>query len=323
MSSPEVRIAVLGEAGSNGLSQDTLDSILRIEQLDAGCDVIIDLILLEPLEDGMSFLPCDSVFIYNQIGGSDYEAGCVKAVEHYSRHYDPSMIIVSVKKNPEIIVPKAAFKLETAGFLQCDSIDFDKTVNKFDVIKSVYGGNAAAHYSIEKAAVISFDHNSKGRAELEAKKPDVHYMDYRCSCDNKFVRKTELEYIKEQRLLDSDFIVVCGKGLGSKAAVDELCCWAETVGAAVGGTKKVIDHGWLPIQQLIGQTGHGISPELCLVIGASGAAPFINGIIGSKKIIAVNNDADARIFDYADIAIVEDAKVIMAELLEDVKEKMR
>ncbi|MBI9109407.1 MAG: electron transfer flavoprotein subunit alpha/FixB family protein [Spirochaetales bacterium] len=317
MSKTNMRIAILGEADRNGLSPDTLDSIYRVKQLDMGSDVKIDLLLLEPIKEHL--LPCDSVFIYNQISGNDTPRKCVKAIEDYNARFDASMIIVSTRQDADIIVPGAAIKLKTASFLECDSIGFDILVNKFTVKKSVYGGNAMAHYSIGKPAVISFNHSRKESDKLKNREAGINFMDYRSVCDKKFIRKCETEYIKEQGLRDSDFVVVCGKGLGSKAAVEELSRWAERAGAVVGGTKKVIDHGWLPIHQLIGQTGNTISPELCLVIGASGATPFINGIIGSEKIIAVNNDADARIFDYADIAIVEDSRLIMAGLLEDMQ----
>jgi electron transfer flavoprotein alpha subunit len=316
MMGSDMRIGIIGEFENGSLSRKTYDSIFKVSQLNNALNLVIDLIVLDASEERLDSLPCDTVFVYDQIRGNDTVGRYIKAIEHYYSHCSPSMIIVCTRNDVELIVPKAATQLSSSGFLQCDAIEFDESMDKFIISKSVYGGNAQAHYSIEKTAILSFNHNQKIKEKLNAKNTSIKNIDYKCSCNNDFIANKEIDYIEEQGLEKSEFVIVCGRGIGNKAAVEEICRWAETVGAAVGGTKKVVDHGWLSIHQLIGQTGLMIAPKICLVLGASGATPFINGIIGSEKIIAVNSDLNARIFDYADIAVVEDCAVITAGLLE-------
>ncbi|MBI9011546.1 MAG: electron transfer flavoprotein subunit alpha/FixB family protein [Clostridiales bacterium] len=319
-----MRIGIVGELDKNGLSYQTYDSILKVKNLPLENNVLeIDLILLDAEEEDINALPCDSVFVYNQLTGENHIDKTVKAIEDYYLNNDPLLVVVSLDNNTDSIIPKAVIKINTdinhtkmiTGFLECDHVLFEENINKVIVTKPVYGGNVMAHYSIEKSAIVSFKHNIKSKTKLELKNPKINFVECQSHFDNHHINSVDMEYIEEEGLEDSDFVVVCGKGVGSKKAVEEIATWAATVGAAIGGTKKVIDHGWLPIHHLIGQTGHTISPKTCLVIGASGATPFINGIIGSEKIIAINNDKNARIFDYADIGIVEDYKVITSGLI--------
>lgn len=330
-----MRIGIVGELIENGLSHKTVESISKVKNL----HIEIDLILLETGSKELGDLPCDSVVVYNKITGDSYIEKYVKAIEHYHSHYEPSLIILGNNTDVDGIIPKVMARInaanynhrplrdkppvQIAAFLQCDAITYDEINHKFIVIKPVYGGNAMAHYSINKSAILSLKTNQKSKVKLESNKPDVTYIDFKCSCNNKHISKGEIDYIDEKGLSESKFVVVCGKGVGSKKAVAEIAQWAESAGAAVGGTKKVIDHGWLPVHQLIGQTGHTISPKICLVIGASGATPFINGIIGADKIIAINNDKDARIFDYADIGIIDECNGITTELMAHINRLVR
>jgi electron transfer flavoprotein alpha subunit len=314
-----MRIAIVGELDKNGLSHKTYDSILKVENLLLEKDKLeIDLILIDSNDNNLDALPCNRVFIYNQLTGDNRIDKTVKVIEHYYHNNNPSLVIVALNNNVDSIIPKTVIKINTdrnqnkiiTGFLCCDHISFDESINKVIVSKPVYGGNVMAHYSIERNAILSFKYPVKSKEKLKLNNPDIYYVDYKNHFDNLHINKIEMQYIEAEGLEDSDFVVVCGKGVGSKKSVEEITEWATSIGAVIGGTKKVIDHGWLPIHQLIGQTGHTISPKTCLVIGASGATPFINGIIGSEKIIAINNDRNARIFDYADIGIVEDYKLI-------------
>ncbi len=312
-----MRIGIVGELNKNGLSHKTYDSILKVKNLPLEHDMLeIDLILIDNTNNNLDTLPCDRVFIYNQLTGANCIDKTVKVIEHYYYDNSPSLVIVALNSHVDSIIPKTVIKINTNhnlminGYLCCDHILMEETSKRLIVCKPVYGGNVMAHYGIEKAAILSFKHPVKSKEKLELKQPDIHYIDYKDHFNNHHINRIEMEYIEAEGLEDSEFVIVCGKGVGSKKAVEEITEWAASIGAAIGGTKKVIDHGWLPIHQLIGQTGHTISPKTCLVIGASGATPFINGIIGSEKIIAINNDKNARIFDYADIGIIEDYKLI-------------
>jgi electron transfer flavoprotein alpha subunit len=123
-------------------------------------------------------------------------------------------------------------------------------------------------------------------------------------------------------LSEATVIVAGGRGTGSaegfSSQVEPL---AELLGAGVGATRAVVDAGWRPFAEQIGQTGKTVSPELYLALGISGAVQHLSGMNRSKVIVAINRDADAPIFKLADYGIVADAGAVVPELLAALKER--
>ena len=98
--------------------------------------------------------------------------------------------------------------------------------------------------------------------------------------------------------------------------IEEL---AGLLGAATACSRPVSDEGWRPHEEHTGQTGKIISPNLYLAAGISGAIQHMAGVSSSRCIVAINNDPDAPVFEYADYGIVGDALKVLPELTEAVK----
>ena len=98
-------------------------------------------------------------------------------------------------------------------------------------------------------------------------------------------------------------------------------CSFHALGGAVGGTRPVIENGWLPRVQQVGQSGKIVAPELYIACGVSGATQHISGMSGSKYIIAINKDEEAPIFSIADLGIVGDVKKILPLMIEEFRKK--
>ncbi|SLM32676.1 Electron transfer flavoprotein FAD-binding domain protein [Desulfamplus magnetovallimortis] len=114
-----------------------------------------------------------------------------------------------------------------------------------------------------------------------------------------------------QSLETANKVVAGGAGLGNVDGFRGLRKLAAALGAQIGATRPPVLWHWTDEESLIGQTGKSIRPELLITVGTSGAVQYTAGITEAKKIVAINKDPGAPIFQFADIGIVEDAAIFI------------
>ena len=115
-------------------------------------------------------------------------------------------------------------------------------------------------------------------------------------------------------LAGSRFLVVAGYGAGNREGVERIAQAAQRMGAAFGVSRPVAMNAWAPRDRLIGVSGTRAAPELCIVVGASGAPALYWGIERAAFIAAIDTDEHAPIVRNADVAVVDDGVAVIEEL---------
>ena len=133
------------------------------------------------------------------------------------------------------------------------------------------------------------------------------------------VREVVVAATAKVDLTEADVIVTGGRGLKGPEHWHLIESLAQVLGAATGASRAVVDAGWRPHGEQVGQTGKNVTPSLYIACGISGAIQHLAGMSSSKVIVAVNKDPDAPIFKVADFGIVGDVFEVLPRMTEEFK----
>lgn len=215
------------------------------------------------------------------------------------------------------LAPKVAVKLD-AG-IAMDAVAFNVSENNILATRPIYAGKALIDVSIKsdnkvftiRPNVFNAGESSGNEAEVDEKNIDSVDLSYKVTEVKKAEGKIDVA--------EASIIVSGGRGLKEPdnfKLVEEL---AGVLGAAVGASRAVVDAGWRPHAEQVGQTGKTVSPNLYIALGISGAIQHLAGMRSSKYIVAINKDPDAPIFQVADYGITGDVFDVVPALIEELK----
>ena len=198
----------------------------------------------------------------------------------------------------------------TGRGLVADAVAVRADGGRLVATKPKYAGKALAQVAVAGDAVVSLRPNATPPREV-ARTPIVESLAVTSTPAR--VRLIEVVAAKEKRreLTESDIIVSGGRGLGGPTTWALVTDLAQALGAAHGASRAVVDAGWRPHAEQVGQTGKTVSPKLYVACGISGAIQHLAGMSSSKVIVAINKDPDAPIFKVADYGIVGDVHTVL------------
>ena len=126
---------------------------------------------------------------------------------------------------------------------------------------------------------------------------------------------------KEKDISDAEIIVAAGRGIKKEEDFELVRRLADLLGAEIAGTRPIIELGWLDPKRQIGLSGRTVKPKLIITVGISGAVQFAAGMKNSDRIIAINSDPAASIFNIAHYGFVGDLYEILPKLIEKLAEE--
>ena len=214
------------------------------------------------------------------------------------------------------LLPRVAALLDSQQISDITSIENESTF-----VRPIYAGNAIATVeSSDSIKIITI----RGTA-FPAASPESGSAPVEQGADPKAESATEWvseNLTKSDRpdLATAGRVVSGGRGLKSKEDFDKVMLpLADALGAAVGASRAAVDSGYADNSLQVGQTGKVVAPQLYMAVGISGAIQHLAGMKDSKVIAAINKDADAPIFQVADVGLVGDLFDKVPELTEKIK----
>lgn len=124
-------------------------------------------------------------------------------------------------------------------------------------------------------------------------------------------------YADEIPLSQAQIIVAGGAGIGSKEGFEKLERLSQAIGGSIAASRNAVDAGYAPYHAQVGMTGVTVCPKLYIAVGISGAVQHLAGMSGAEKVIAINSDPKAPIFNYADYGIVGNWETVIDKIMEE------
>lgn len=237
----------------------------------------------------------------------------------YAESSQSDIVVLANTSMGRDIAPYLAIKLGAGIVTDCVALD----VKDGEIIatKPIYAGKALVEEKIRTAKkILTLRPNIFTAATVaEDAKAEVECLNV--ETPDLSSRVVELKQASGKLdVAEADIIVSGGRGLKAPENFNLIEELADVLGAAVGASRAVVDAGWRPHGEQVGQTGKTVSPNLYIAVGLSGAIQHLAGMSSSKYIVAINKDKDAPIFSVADYGIAGDLFEILPELTAEIRQ---
>nr|WP_293698756.1 electron transfer flavoprotein subunit alpha/FixB family protein [uncultured Peptostreptococcus sp.] len=257
-------------------------------------------------------------------------------LEHYATEpYTKALNAIVEAKKPEIVLygatsigrdlaPRVSARVHTGLTADCTKLEIDPETKLLLMTRPAFGGNIMAtivckEFRPQMATVrpgvmqaLSTDTSRTGEVELFK----VEFTD---ADMNIKIREVIKEKHAKVDITEAKVLVSGGRGIGNAEYFDVLKELADELGGLVTSSRANVDAGWIGRERQVGQTGKTVRPDLYMACGISGAIQHLAGMEDSEFIVAINKDAQAPIFDVADLGVVGDLHKIMPILIDKVR----
>jgi electron transfer flavoprotein alpha subunit len=217
------------------------------------------------------------------------------------------------------LAPRVAAKLDVP--LATDVTGVEVEGSDVIVTRPVYAGRAIAKVSIDASPKVFSVRPNVFRPQQVNAAGTVENISVDIAEGRVKIREVKAAGGAKLDVSEAPIVVAGGRGLKGPENWHLLESLRDALGntCALGASRAVVDAGWRPHAEQVGQTGKTVSPQLYFAVGISGAMQHLAGMRSAKTIVAINKDAEAPIFKIADYGIVGDATEVLPKLIEALK----
>lgn len=235
----------------------------------------------------------------------------------------PEIVLIGATTQGRDLAPKISSSLDTGLTADCTKLDINEK-GMLAATRPTFGGNLMATILCKNMPQMASVRPKVLKKSDEPIVKNTQFIEIKPQIDGVEKRVELVEFIKNiqtsgKRIDEAEIIVAGGKGLKSPEGFKLLEELANVLGGAVGASRAAVDAGWVDHSIQVGQTGKTVMPKLYIACAISGAIQHTVGMNASEKIIAINKDPKAPIFQVADIGIVGDVFEIVPELIKMLK----
>ena len=306
-----MKTLIIGEVNNNELSSGTLEIISKAKELSLDFSVIT-------------------------IGNSETKnIGCDDFTNTYFKSNSNKLNLSSCaneiktlieENNIELVLSNSSYiGRDLIAFLSVDFktspvsnvTNFEISNNELTAINSINGGESEYKVKINsdiKLLLIRPKSFEQAEIKLNDNFETKEIQENENSID---VFDIHIEDKSGPQLEDSKIVISAGRGMVESSNLKLIEELANKLNAAIGGTRAIVDAGWMPYSNQVGQTGKTVKPDVYIACGISGATQHQVGMKDSKYIIAINKDEEAPIFQISDLGIVGDTLSVIPKLNEN------
>ena len=250
-----------------------------------------------------------------------YDAeGFAVAVEAAVRAAQPAVVLFAASSMGKDLAPRVAARLGVGLASDCTRIEVAE--GKLTATRPVYAGKALQQVRFPRTpALLSLRPKVFAAAARPGGAVAVENLAVTLASGPARARLLRVAAVAGGKvdLTESEIIVSGGRGLKGPENFPLIEALASALGATVGASRAVVDAGWRPHHDQVGQTGKTVSPKLYVAVGISGAIQHLAGMSSSRCIVAINKDPEAPIFKVADYGLVGDLFEVVPALTAEVK----
>lgn len=291
---------------------------------------------IEALATNLIHYGADKVYLVEHPLLRSYQTNSyAKVIHDLIQKYEPQIVLYGATITGRDLAPRIASSAKAGLTADCTDLQIGdhKAANNSESYKNLlfqirpaFGGNIIAtiiNYdrwpqmaTVREGVMPPPEPDAQRKGEIVREKAQLSQQDL------------PLEILQEEKrekkvnLKAARIIVAGGAGVGSKENFQLIWDLANCLGAAPAATRAAVDLGFIDHDHQVGQTGTTVRPSLYIAIGISGAIQHQAGMHQSQKIVAINNDPDAPIFQTAHYKVLGDLNDVVPKMIKAIKEKV-